>query len=407
MGTDQVPKSKADRDIAKRTKEISDPARRAETTFVFVTPRPWQKKDQWAKAHKGGWKNVVVLDSNDLEHWLDIARDVDAWISNQTHQIPSGVQSLEDHWKSLSHISSNVLLPEVFITSRESEIQGVEHLLNREPNSLFIRTPSLSDGIDFLAALAAHKSEDFQAGDPAVEPRQLFLLQNAVIVADHDDWRQLVLSDGPLLLIASPTLQVSSTDVASAVQSGHYAMVCGPRGIIPADKGINLRGVQQYELEKALENCGYSQAKAGTFSKSSAGNTTILKRRIATHPDRILPAWSKPEVAPDLANLALIGGWVHVDPKPASQENMPEVLRYVPPIDVSILELVGYTMDKLDRLIARWQQFPEPFFLRFGDSVLVTSREDAWYLLGDYVTDQQLRQFRDLAILVLEENNPA
>lgn len=407
MGTDQDPRSKANRDIAKRAKEISDPATRAETTFVFVTPRPWHKKEEWSRSQKGGWKNVVVLDSNDLEHWLDIARDVDAWISHETSQIPSGVQGLDNYWKSLSRISTNVLTPEVFTTSRETEIQSVDHLLNREANSLFIRTPGLSDGIDFLAALAAQKSEGFGTGDPAVEPQQLFLLQNAVIVSNHNDWRQLVQSDGPLLLIASPTLQLSSTDCAAAVQAGHFVIVCGPRGIIPEDKGITLRGVQQHELEKALEQSGFSEAQAGAYSKSSAGNTTILKRRIATHPDTILPEWSKPKVAQDLANLALIGGWVHVDPEPAPQSDVPEVFRYVPPIDVSILELVGYTMKELDRLIARWEQFPEPFFLRFGDSVLVTSREDAWYLLGDHVTDQQLRQFGDLAILVLEENNPA
>jgi hypothetical protein len=71
------------------------------------------------------------------------------------------------------------------------------------------------------------------------------------------------------------------------------------------------------------------------------------------------------------------------------------------------LELIGYSSNDLDRLIGKWQEFPEPFFLRFGDSVLVTSREDAWYLLGDYVSDKHLQQFGDLAILVLEEDNPA
>ena len=72
MGTNQNPKSKADRDIALRTQQVSS-TRRAETTFVFVTPRPWHAKDEWAEemARQGGWKGVVVLDSNDLEHWLD------------------------------------------------------------------------------------------------------------------------------------------------------------------------------------------------------------------------------------------------------------------------------------------------------------------------------------------------
>jgi hypothetical protein len=408
MGTDLDPKTKASGDIAKRTKELSD-AQRGETTFVFVTPRPWQKKDKWAEemARHGGWKGVVVHDSNDLEHWLDFARDIDAWISHETRQIPASVQSLEHHWKSLCKIGEHELRPKVFTASRETEIQSVEQLLNRDPNSLFIRTPGLSDGIDFLAGLAAQQSEGFRKGDPAVEPQYLSLLQNAVIVFDQDDWRQFAQSDGPLLLIASPTLQVSSTDVATAVQAGHYVIVSGPRGIVPADRGIVLRGVQQYDLEEALQASGYSDSQAGSLAKACVGNTTILKRRIATHPDTVLPGWAKPEVGPDLAFFALLGGWAHIDPKPPTQKDVPEVLRYIPPIDLTVLELVGYKLSDLDRLIAQWQEWPEPFFLRFGDTILVTSREDAWYLLGDYVTNEQLKQFGDLAVLVLEEDNPA
>ena len=338
---------------------------------------------------------------------MDLTRDVDAWISGETHQVPPGAQSLEHYWKSLREIGNNTLLPEVFTASREAEIQSVEQLLSREPDSLFLRTQSLSDGIDFLAGLAAQESKKFREGDVAVEPQRLSLLENGVIVHNLDDWRQLAQSGVPLLLIASPALPVSSTDVAHAVRSGHYAIVSGPRGIVPADKGIVLRGVQQYELEKALENSGYSGSRAGSLAKSCAGSTTILKRRIATHPDTVLPAWSKPEEARDLAFFALVGGWVHVDPSPAKHDRVPEAFRYIPPIDLDILELAGYPRTDLDQLIAKWQEPPEPFFSQFGDSVLVTSREDAWYLLGDFVTDDHLDKFGELAVLVLEEDNPA
>src|SRR5205085_12184266 len=49
----------------------------------------------------------------------------------------------------------------------------------------------------------------------------------------------------------------------------------------------------------------------------------------------------------------------------------------------------------------------EPLFLRFGTSVLVASREDAWHLLGGSITKEQLQKFRDFALLVLDEDNPA
>ncbi|MCA9008678.1 MAG: hypothetical protein KDB01_02975, partial [Planctomycetaceae bacterium] len=408
MGTNQDPEVKANSDISLRAKQLGT-VERSETTFVFVTPRPWHKKDTWASrmATNEGWKSVVVHDSNDLEHWLDLARDVDAWISHQTRQVPSGVQSLEQYWGSLRLIAKHLLLPEVFTASRETERQSITAFLGRSPDSLFIRTASLSDGVDFLAGLASEQAEAFQLGDPAIEPQHLSLLQNAVIVFNQDDWRQLAHSDTSLLLIPSPTLQVSSTDVASAVEAGHYVIVTGPRGIVPADRGIVLRGVQQYELEKALVSSGYSDSEAGSLAKSSTGNTTILKRRMALHPETVLPPWSEPPLATDLAFLALIGGWTHVSPTPPSQQDVPEAFRHIPPSDLTILELGGYPMRELDQLIARWKEPPEPFFLRFSDTVLITSREDAWYLLGDYVTAEQLRKFRDLAIMVLVEDNPA
>ena len=63
MGTDAKPKRKADDDIARGIQQLSG-AERAETTFVFVTPRPWLGKDEWAEemARQGGWKRVVVHD---------------------------------------------------------------------------------------------------------------------------------------------------------------------------------------------------------------------------------------------------------------------------------------------------------------------------------------------------------
>ena len=47
MGTNQDPSGKANRDIATRTKQLAE-AERAEITFVFVTPRPWHNKEEWA-----------------------------------------------------------------------------------------------------------------------------------------------------------------------------------------------------------------------------------------------------------------------------------------------------------------------------------------------------------------------
>ena len=78
MGVNSGIDSKANSDFKTRT-ENTDIAIQRETTFVFVTPREWQTKDEWAQTKKNSssWKNVIVLDCNDLEHWIELCPAVD------------------------------------------------------------------------------------------------------------------------------------------------------------------------------------------------------------------------------------------------------------------------------------------------------------------------------------------
>jgi hypothetical protein len=130
-----------------------------------------------------------------------------------------------------------------------------------------------------------------------------------------------------------------------------------------------------------------------------------LKRLITRHPETRFPEWGRDDPRFALAPLSLIGGWVHVDPP---KEGVTPQIGAPPPLDVWVVtELLGCPREELDRLVARWQRAGEPLFLRFGTSVLVASREDAWHLLGGSLTKEQLQRFRDLALLVLDEDNPA
>src|SRR5713101_7697528 len=102
------PKEKADDDYQKRTKEIS-PEEQKRTVFVFVTPRVWFKKDDWAKdkAADSNWRDVKAVDANDLEHWLEIAPDIDAWFARLTGRAPPGVQDIESYWKEVQVIAEH------------------------------------------------------------------------------------------------------------------------------------------------------------------------------------------------------------------------------------------------------------------------------------------------------------
>lgn len=406
MGVSRDARQKGNEDFAKRSTDASP-----DSTFVFVTPRSWPSKDEWAKERVSSstWKSVIVYDANDLEHWLEMSRGVDAWISTLTRRLPSGIQSLADYWKGLSAIAAHPLLPDVFVASRESEVADLMKWLYGTPDSIFLHTASLYDGVDFLSALAARESLLLFGDKPTTPTTAQVLLQDAVIVHSAEDWRQLSAARAPLLLASSPKLLLSASDVASAVEAGHFVFVSGPRGIVPKERSISLRGLTVFDLQQSLNASGFSDAEASQFAKASCGSSTILKRRIARHPEGNFPAWSLHEEAIRLAPFALIGEWRNVDPTPPTKvPGQLSIFHHAPPMDVDfVTSLVGCDRSELDRTVARLSNSDEPFFLRIGESVLVTSREDGWTLLGHAISEQLLKRFVDLSVFVLDENNPA
>ena len=99
ISTGEPPATKAGENYKKRT-AATPASEAAQLTFVFVTPRKWVDRQAWADARKaeGVWKDVRVLDSDDLEHWLEIAPAVDIWLARLVGKIPVGVCDLSHHW---------------------------------------------------------------------------------------------------------------------------------------------------------------------------------------------------------------------------------------------------------------------------------------------------------------------
>lgn len=396
MGVDKDPKGKAETDFTKRSAAVPLQEQK-DSVFVFVTPRVWLKKDEWAKEKRIDsnchWRDVVALDANDLEHWLELAPAVDIWFSRLTDRATDGVQHFQSYWKSIQALAEHPLKPSVFTVSREPEMAAVRKWLAGPADSLFMRTYGLTDGVDFLAALSSSEENEE--------------IQNGVIVYTIDAWRHMASSREKLLLCAWPTLELHASDVAGAVSAGHHVFVSGPHGVPGQGTEDILRRQDHYSIGEALRESGFSDARAMSFGTACCGSSSILKRLITRYPETRFPVWHSNDVRPTIAPFALIGGWSHVDPEP--RENPLGIpFGSQPPLDLWVVtELVGCTREQLDGLLARWQRDSEPLFLRFGSSVLLSSREDAWYLLGGSLTEAQMKRFTDLALLVLDEDNPA
>ena len=55
----------------------------SDTTFIFVTPRRWNKKEEWVRERReeGLWKDVLVWDANDLVSWLEESPRTSEWFA--------------------------------------------------------------------------------------------------------------------------------------------------------------------------------------------------------------------------------------------------------------------------------------------------------------------------------------
>ena len=69
-----------------------------------------------------------------------------------------------------------------------------------------------------------------------------------------------------------------------------------------------------------------------------------------------------------------------------------------------VTELVGCSRQDLECHVLRWRQGVWSLILRFGSSVLISSREDAWYLVVDAITGPQLKQVHPLRPLAKFRN---
>ncbi len=119
LGVSASQKAKADDDFDKRT-ERTPPDERAASTFVFVTPRHWEKKRQWAAERnaEGAWKLVRAYDADDLIQWLETADAVAAWFGREIGSRPGGIDDVAARWEALSAASTLPLSPSVLLAGR-------------------------------------------------------------------------------------------------------------------------------------------------------------------------------------------------------------------------------------------------------------------------------------------------
>jgi transcriptional regulator with XRE-family HTH domain len=380
MGVEKDPKAKAEEDFAKRQKKSPGLVKR-KSTFVFVTPRKWQKKAAWVeeKTRLKSWKEIRVYDSASLEEWLERAPAVDIWLARQLGICPPGLIDVDEYWKDLKALTDPSFEAEVYLASRGKEFEQLKEWLNGPADTLVIESRSPSEALDFVVA-ASRKPELGEA-----------FAARAVIVETRDAWRSLAGSDSRLILVVHPGLAIEAELTAEAVRKGHHVIVCASGPPLAQCSRIDLPRVSGLALQQALVAQGVSHARAAELATIAGGSIAVLKRRTARHPGTVHPEWSRLPNARSVVPLLLAGRW----------SNSFEGDR------LALEKLAEAPFAEVVELAERWAAAPEPMLRRGPSRWELVSRDDSWALASYALGDEDLRRFERVALEVLGELDPA
>ena len=394
------PQQKADEDYEKRTKDPPgvDPS---ETTFVFVTLRRWQKKQDWLRKRRAEkrWRNVCAIDADDLAAWLDAAPSVAirfaALISGR---LPDGVTSLEEWWMNWANVTVPPLTPQLLVAGRGDQAGALASWASGPPQSFYVQANTRDEATAFLAASALSTADSW--GDE--------VLARAVVVRNEDSWQILRHSSTPLILVRHFDQEVAA---GIAVNAGHRVLTpLGPEQS-PRGNGCELCRLGRDETLNALVGMGLSNVRSRSLMRSTGRQVGMMRRRLSADPGGEIPAWATPASSRVLVTLSLIGQWDEsFDGTPPStlpgDENV--AINDAPPEgDRQIVEqITGRPYAEVEETVTDLALVPNTPVMRVGTKWQLTSHEEAWDLLAPRLTTNDIDRFEATAIEVLRAPSP-
>ena len=378
FGTNQEPGAKAESDYAARLTSV-DPAERATSTFVFVTPRDWAGKAAWQKRKNraSDWKAVRVFDASDLEQWLEQSVPAQIWLAEQLALPESGYETLEEAWRRWANASEPHLTPEIFAPSIAAYRDKLSEWLNKPSDRPFVvAADSRDEALAFLACLFDDEGL-----------RQFKDL--AAIFTSPPTLRMLVASSVPFIPIVHS--EVAERELGDAHRRLH-CIVFRPRNAVDTEADIALDLLDHGAFEKALAAMEIGEGDVDRLARESGHSPTILRRRLSRNAAIRTPAWAgDDDTAKTLLPMALIGAW-HAELK-ADRKIVSDVAnREYEALEDDVVRLVYHDDSPV------WSA---------GRYCGVASKIDALFAIARMVTPAVLDRFFVAAEYVLSEPDPA
>ena len=303
FGVSKRPAQKAAEDYTKRTKEIQDAGLDAKDfSFVFATPRRWKGAAKWAadRQAEGVWRDVQVLDGDDIEAWLESTLAVHCWISEQIGLKPHGVETFESWWMSFQSRTRPALPGRLFLAGRGAQRDELLAQINRPGDSIGVRAGWRDDALAF-AVVALGAAEENSAPT-----------QPGLVVYSEEVWRRLAQEHGRAVLVPL----FSTRDNAPPQPSEKRVVVpFGGDEVRASAPVIQLPAPERLTAAEALrEDAELDFETANRLAALARRSMPALVRRRSSNPSFKRPPWAQPPASSVFAPLVLVGSWAMIEP---------------------------------------------------------------------------------------------
>ncbi|MGF6858210.1 HigA family addiction module antitoxin [Paraburkholderia sp. CI3] len=382
FGTNEDPKTKAEGDFEKSVRAL-DNKERAETTFVFVTPRRWAGKAAWvtAKKAKGLWKDVRAYDASDLEQWVEQSLPAQAWFANETHIPAQHVRSLDKCWADWAGICTPPLTGALFNSAIEATKRTMLARLSKPSDGpILIAADSTDEALAFLAQLLSERGGN-----------DLASYRDRVLVFDKPGVLPRLAAGAQTFIPVAFTREVER-ELAPSANSLH-SFVIYPRNAATTTPDIVLEPANYETFNKALEETGKNRDEISRLASVSGRSLTVLRRQLSTVPAVRTPQWAEDrQTAASLVPFLFVGAW--------NSQNETD--------KIGLSLLAGdRSYDDLEKDCQSLAQLNDAPIWSVGTYRGAISKIDLLYAIAGAITQADLNRYFAVARMVLGEDDPA
>lgn len=369
--------TKAMEDYEKRTNKPG-PLVPGESAFVFITPRHWPAKDQWAKQRhdEGPWREVRVYDADDLVHWIEQTPAVGVWLATRLDKRPESVRELDEVWEEWSQATRWPLTEELVLSGRNQDTAELSRWLRRKPSVLSIRTNTWEEGAAFFHAVLG----SLPTGEAATYKARSLVATTAAAAREVKDALSAL-----IVIITDPNPGLAQT----LAERGHHVLQLYDDRQVSQGEVRSLARPSREGIVHALTNTGIAKHQAQKLARDSARNLAVLRRLIPNAPGRI-PDWAKEPPPRALLAALLAGGWD--ESLEADRACIAEIAEE--PYD-TVVAALSIHIGKLDSPLQK-----------IGTTWRIASPLDAWFLLAPYLSSTDITHFETVTLKVLGSADP-